>query len=368
MKTELNLTLLLILFLFLNFKLIAQDSFTKKDNTAFIDNSDLKNDTGKIIKSIVGYQTDNTGNKHEKYEEKKYNEQGLLLGEYNYQYYYSKEFKYDSLNRITEVDALHGESFANGTTKYSYEGNKTFEKEFAMGYYSESVITKTVFDSISRIEWLIASGDYSENKFETHQYYFNEKNQIVKLMVNTTFYDLDMERDDLLLLGPADIKKKLFNSKVQSKEEILKIYEYNQDGNIKLDIETYLNSGRILKAECFYDKNTKQKTREVYYNDSLLAYDWYFEYNENGQPAKEIKHNYEKVFSDYKNNVYTYEDMLITFEYFYNTNADLVQIKESYKEQRVINQYFKKGKLIKKEEHNSKGEWVETIDYEYVYW
>lgn len=348
--------------------LISQDSFTEKDKTAFIDNKYLINDTGKIIKSVVGYCTDYIDLKHEKCEEKKYNRQGLLLGKHNYKYYHSKEFKYDSLNRIVEVEALYGESFANGITKYSYKGSKTLKQEFAMGYYAEMLITKTDFDSVSHIEFILASGSFGENRFETHQYYFNDKNQTVKLIVNTTFYNLVMERDDLLMLEPVDIKKKLFNSKVESKKEIIRNYKYNQVGNIKLDIETYLKSGRILKTEYFYDKNSNLKSREVYYDDTLLVYDWYFKYNENELLVKEIKHNYEKVFSDYKNNVYTYEDMLITLEYFYNTNADLIQIKESHEDKRVINKYFKEGKLIKKEEHNSKGEWTETIDYEYVYW
>ncbi|WP_291725734.1 hypothetical protein [Bernardetia sp.] len=102
----------------------------------------------KKVKKISGvqysiYKQDTT---REDFSEYNFDEAGNLIKWEQFLYHAGEEREYDSLGRITELEGVYGESFANGTVSYSYlSKNQKIEIYDKMGFY-QYVKSNFVFD------------------------------------------------------------------------------------------------------------------------------------------------------------------------------------------------------------------------------
>ncbi|WP_338791287.1 hypothetical protein [Bernardetia sp. MNP-M8] len=160
-------------------------------------------------------------------------------------YHVQEELKYDSLDRIIEIDGLYGESFGNGIIKYYYPSkNQKKEIHDKMGYYK---YIKSDFEFYENEDLIHVEITYdstfnlidSSNAIKTTQtkyFYDNDENKIGHLVLLGD-EEILIEKAEITYQEGQLITKKIFkfdNSSIkQTYQANLESYDYILEGNFK---------------------------------------------------------------------------------------------------------------------------------------
>ncbi len=252
----------------------------------------------------------------ENFFEYNFNKNGDAISYKYFTYHLQEDLKYDSLNRIVEIDALYGESFANGNIKYEYPSkNQKIEIHDKMGFYQYKK-SEFVFDSMDRISNELLY-DSTFNKIEEYN--------LVYLIKKNYQYDKNgnIEKESHV----ADSDGKL-------------VYTYQMDREY--------NKEKLIKQTVHYFKDTMSTTIPTidYYSDEIKQ----IYYVQNGDFEGKIEKEIELIAG--KNDTINYE---VYYKYQKLDSTTISQEKNYFNNKKRIehNKYFyKNNHLIKLEEYS----------------
>ncbi len=245
-------------------------------------------------------------------------------------YHIKEKRKYDSLNRIIEIDGLYGESFGNGIIEYQYPSkNQKIEIHDKMGFY-KYIKSDFIFDSASKIIKEIKY-DSTFDKMETHS----------------------------------------------SSKKVLLIYAFDEYGN-KIEELCFSNSTEklelIYEMKTGYTKNKLSKQTKTFTKEGLItgSSDKEIEtvfYVAEGEFKDKILREEEfsmiKTHDEFKKIIYSYQrldSLTISKEKRYFTDRQLIK---------AVKYFYQGNQLIRAEEYvieNNEPKLVVWTDYTYYFY
>jgi hypothetical protein len=269
-----------------------------------------------------------------------YNRNGLLISESVPKYYFFIDYRYDDENRLTEKEALYGESFSNGTTFYSYSNDTIIEKSFLMISFRKNIKVLNKEKQVSSEITYYAAGQSSESYIEHMNYNYTTSGKPNRIDLIREYHDYSKEVEDYY-----EMDEDLIISELESAEKtkVEKTYtEFNYKSGLPTS-EITINSAtgkKLLEKYFKYDKKSYLlEKKEITYNASESE-------KSNSSPKKT------KVINRYK----------------YDIKGQLIENMQTSKSYSTIKLY-KDGKLIKETEvfDNKKLEGT-VVTYQYVYY
>jgi hypothetical protein len=253
------------------------------------------------------YEGDTTS---ENFSEYNFDKKGNTIRWEYFTYHGKEERKYDSLNRIIEIDGLYGESFANGITHYFYPSkNQKVEIHDKMAFYRYTK-SEFILDSTNRI---IEEIKYDSTinlvdpdtlivlvyKTNTHNLYDKYGNQVEELCIE------DSTKEIMYEMHAVYDEKKLVNKTEKYSEN----HPNKSYATTRLEEYLYISNGE------FKDKIENKIILEI---------------NENDTVKNEIQYSYQRVDStttktDIK---YFYKNNLNQFNKYLYKNNQLVKLEE----------------------------------------
>jgi hypothetical protein len=268
-----------------------------------------------------------------------YNQNGLLIKESVPKYYIFIDYRYDLAGRLIEKEALYGESFANGTTFYSYHGDTLIDKSFLFMSYQKKIKLlnrkgQAIFENT-----FYAAGNPAESFIEHIDYDYSESGKLNMVKQEITYHDYSKEAEDYYEMDEDQIINELQLANVIRKENSYTVLKYKND---------------LLVSEISYNSESGQKTSDVLYKYNrdgklLLKNEITYTYPESSKP----KHKPVKVKTTIKNK--------------YNPKGELIENKQ-INNKYCLTGYYKEGKLIKQTEvYDDKKSQGSVVIYQYVY-
>ncbi len=255
------------------------------------------------------YEGDTTS---ENYFEYNFDEKGNTTKSHYLTYHIMEEIKYDSLDRILEIDAVYGESFGNGNLKYYYPSkNQKIEIHDKMGFY-KYIKLDFIFDKEDRIS--------EEIKYDSTINLVNTDDPIALISKINSRYVYDKNGNQIQKLDIENATKELIyemHALYNKKQLVNKTEKYSQN-HLTKSYATYKSE------EYFYIKegNFKDKIEKTIN----------FEINENDTTKSEIQY------------VYTALDSI-------NTKKEMIYFYKNKSSQKNI-LFYKNNHLIKLEEYS----------------
>ncbi len=316
--------------LFLSIWIIPFSAFAQLDVT------EKFNPLPKRIQKITGtqytiYEGDTTS---EVFSEYNFDEKGNITRWEHFPYYIKEELKYDSLDRIIEIDGLYGESFGNGIIKYEYPSkNLKIEIHDKMSFY-KYIKSNLTFDSMNRISTeikydstfnlmdstiLVAkmnitylydkNGNLIEESYSTKDndeiIYTHKTTQIYdngKLASRNTHYYKKNSSDDYYTDEVKDffyVKEGKFKDKIEKEIELIT----SKNDTVKLEIRyTYQELDSITisqERKQSYHKGLQYFQKNFYKNGHLIKIEEYKapkDSEENKEPKLEMWTEYNYFF------------------------------------------------------------------------
>jgi hypothetical protein len=269
-----------------------------------------------------------------------YNQNGLLIKESVPKYYIFIDYRYDNSGRLTEKEALYGESFANGTTFYSYSGDTLVEKSLLFMSFQKKIKVlnkkgKTIYENT-----FYAAGNSAESFIEHIDYDYSESGQLNGTKQEISYHDYSKEAEDYYEMDEDQIITELQMAKLTKKVNSYTIFKYKND---------------LLISENTFNTGSGQKTNEVYYT-----------YNQGGQLV--LKKEFTYTFPELPNINSSPSKNKTIIKNKYNKKGELLENKQ-IKDKYVQTGYYQNGKLIKETEaFNDKKIKGTLINYQYIYY
>ena len=228
----------------------------------------------------------------ENFSEYNFDEKGNLIKWEQFLYHAGEDRTYDSLDRITEINGVYGESFANGTINYYYPSeNQKIEIHDTMGFY-KSVESEFSFDDSNRI--------VKEIKYDSTSLKMTEGGSTVKSITTLLYDESGNLKKESYFEGFMD--KKIYEvDKLYEKEKLISqnvhCYEYSLciDTGIKIfylkegafkgkkhkEISWSVNKSDTIKSEIQYsyqklDSITISQEEKIFYRNQLVEHNKYF--------------------------------------------------------------------------------------------
>lgn len=294
------------------------------------------NEADKNIKEVICYEI--IDNDSSVYSKIIYNKKGLILSENQPEYHIHINYKYDKENRLSEKEALYGESFANGTTTYKYDNNTRIAEINAMGFYSFEIERYNDAGNIEIKEIYFIAAGMGESKVEKQYFYYDKSGKLLKTMYLTEYLDIKKEAGSLVDIKAKDelIKELLFNPLIRT-EQGVEIYKYNKKGQLYSRLYTNLNTN-ISIWEKIYLINL----------EGLVGFENHYFLNSESMEKNLSSQKYTKSFH-------------------YNNDKELERVEENTEGIKTT-KYYKNNKLIKKTESRNQGESITNYHYYYKYY
>lgn len=209
----------------------------------------------KNIKEVSCYIVDNKGDSSDVEYVFNFDQHGFLVREAQPNYYVEVNYTYDKQGRVSEKDAVYGESFANGTTSYSYAKDTTIVKNMAMGFYSE---TRTIMNNLgqtAKVESYFVAGGMGESKIELEQFTYNKNQLPDSKQITITFFDFNKEIGEIQESEPADLLSALKMSPISKSESYIVNYQYDDKKQLETEILSVMNTKeKIWEINYVYNK------------------------------------------------------------------------------------------------------------------
>lgn len=243
-------------------------------------------------------------------------------------YHMQEELKYDSLDRVIEIDGLYGESFSNGITTYYYPSkNQKIEIHDKMGYY-KYIKSDFIFDDSRVIKEIKYDSTFDKMEKRTLVermnliYMLDEYgNKVQELCFSDSMKELVYEMDASYNEGKLQKRTKVFtkNGLISgSSDKEIKIMSYVEEGKFK---------GKVIKKIDIHRIKNKTTKNEIHYSykkidslSNLREQKYFVDYSDN---KKELQNTVEerKYFVNGKPthiNIYFYRyGNLIALEEYY---------------------------------------------------
>lgn len=262
----------------------------------------------------------------ENFSEYNFDRRGNTISWEYFTYHGSEKRKYDSLDRILEIDGLYGESFTNGITHYSYPSkNQKIEIHDKMGFY-KYIKSEFVFDSINRISTEI-NYDSTSNVIDP-----DNPSALIYRTTNRYWYDKYGNKvQELIILDSTNEIIYEMNALYNEQQLMKKTETYSQNHPNK-------NYATNTSEEYFYitDGEFKDKIEKKIT----------FEINENDTTKNEIQYSYQRLDSitTTTNINYFYKNELNRLNKYFYKNNHLIKLEEymiPYSSRREENQELK---------------------------
>jgi len=269
-----------------------------------------------------------------------YNRNGLLVSESVPKFYIFIDYRYDSEGRLIEREALYGESFANGTTFYSYSGDTLVEKSLLMNSFQKKIKVLNNEKQVSAEITYYAAGQSTDSYIENVNYSYLPSGKLKRIECVTQYHDYSKEAEDYyemdedLIISELQLTKKIREEKTYT--------EFNYKNDLPISEITY-NSGSGKKL-----RNIKFK-----YDDKTHLIE-----------KKEVTY----AVSASSKQISSQGRTTIIYRYKYNQEGQLIensQINRGYSSTK----FYKDGKLIKETEaYDDKKIEGTLVTYQYVYY
>ena len=298
---EIHFTILFFLLFLLPFSVLAQLNVEEKFEPLPIG---VKQITG--VQYIVN-EKDTTA---ENFSEYNFDKKGNMISYQDFSYHIKEERKYDSLDRIVEIDALYGESFNNGISRYQYPSkNQKIEIHDKLAFYKE-IKSKLIYDSNNRV--------ITEIKQDSTVDLMDSTTLLSKISVNY-LYDKN-----------GNLIEEYYST--ESNNEIIYTHKMNQ---------VYENGMLVRQAIHYYKKNST----DDYYTDELKEIFYLKQGRFKGKISKETD------FITSKNDTVKSE-----IDYFYqelDSTTIIQERKQAHHKEPLYHQkyFYKNNHLIKVEEY-----------------
>jgi hypothetical protein len=246
-----------------------------------------------------------------------------------------EERKYDSLDRIIEIDGLYGESFGNGIITYQYPSkNQKIEIHDKMGYY-KYIKSDFVFDDNDRI---IKEIKYDSTFDKMEESILVEKiklvyvldrygNKVEELCFSDSMKELVYEMDASYNKGKLQKRTKVFTKNgliTGYSDKEIKLMSYVKEGKFK---------GKIAKEVDIHRIKNKTTENEIHYSykkvdslSNLREQKYFVDYSDD---KKELQNTVEerKYFVDGKlthinNYFYRYGNLIALEEYYISKDTE----------------------------------------------
>ncbi|WP_338764677.1 hypothetical protein WAF17_00060 [Bernardetia sp. ABR2-2B] len=255
----------------------------------------------------------------ENFSEYEFDKNGNLIRWEYFPYYVKEELKYDSLNRIVEIDGLYGESLSNGIIKYEYpSATQKIEIHDKMGYYQyikldftfdddNRVLEEVKYDSTS-----ITTNDYGSATQSTIINSYDKDGNLIKAshyegMIKKLIYEVDITYKKGKFISQSE---KCFKGNICTDSEIIFSYIKKGDFKDKKNKETswIFDNGDTIKIETQYfyqkiDSITVSQEEKVFRNNQLTERNKYF--YKNNQLIKLEEYTIPKGFDESRLSVWT---------------------------------------------------------------
>jgi len=263
-----------------------------------------------------------------------YDTEGLLKSESIPKFYQFINYSYDNQHRLIGKEALYGESSANGTSLYTYNGDTIIEISLLIDSYRKKItIQDKNKNPIHEINYFAAS--YSSNSYISEEVYSNDlKGKFKSKNDFTVYYDYHNEAQNYYEMNDDQIISELKSAKQINQSTAITFYKYKKE---------------FLLSEKTYTEGQRKKIHEILYK-----------YNKSNQLKAKKERFYSNNSSVKKNKVSTKME--------YNKIGELIEITQLGKGIKVIS-YYQSGKL-KKEIEFASDKKIEPIvtNYQYIYY
>jgi len=255
------------------------------------------------------YEGDTTS---ENYFEYNFDKKGNTTKSHYLTYHIMEELKYDSLDRIIEIDAVYGESFAYGNLKYYYPSkNQKIEIHDKMGFY-KYIKLDFILDGQYRI--------IEEIKYDSTINLVEQDNPTVLISKINSRYVYDKNGNQVEELQVEDATKELIyeiHALYNEKNLINKTEKHSQNYPTKSYATTTSEEYFYITEGKFKDKIEKKITFEINQNDTTKSEIQYvYTLLDSINTKKEIIYFYNNKFSQ-KNILFYKNDHLIKLEEYY---------------------------------------------------
>lgn len=246
----------------------------------------------------------------ENYFEYNFDTKGNTIKSHYLTYHIMEEIKYDSLDRIIEIDAVYGESFGNGNLKYYYPSkNQKIEIHDKMGFY-KYIKSDFIFDKEDRI--------IEEIKYDSTINLVNTDDPIALISKINSRYVYDKNGNQIEQLDVKDSTKELIyemHALYNEKQLVNKTEKYSQNYPTQSYTTHKFEEYFYIKEGNFKDKIEKTIT---------------FETNENDTSKSEIQYIYTVLDSinTKKEIIYFYKNKLSQKNTLFYKNNHLIKIEE----------------------------------------
>jgi hypothetical protein len=253
------------------------------------------------------YEGDTTS---ENYFEYNFDKKGNIVRWHYFTYHMMEDLKYDSLDRILEIDGLYGESFTNGIINYEYPSNhQKVEIHDKMGFY-KYIKSDFIFDSMNKT--------IGETKYDSTINLVDPDNPIVLIYRTNSRYSYDKYGNQVEELYVEDSTKELMyemHALYNEKKLVNKTEKYSQNHRNK-------NYATHTSEEYFYITDGEFKDK--------IEKGITFEINESDSTKSEIQYSYQILDSittktDIK---YFYKKILNQLNKYFHKNNHLIRLEE----------------------------------------
>jgi hypothetical protein len=293
----------------------------------------------KNIHTVIGIQKPETGF-CDTVRIYKYNPEGLLLNESMPCYYMFVDYQYDTYGRMLQKDALYGESFANGTTYYRYQGDTIYELSHLLVSYQKALTikgkgNKTLYKRTWRTAGLGAESSIHEMSFE-----YSPEGQILKSISQISYHNYSNEDGEFEIDENTDYPSEIEKSPLVRKEKTQTTFRYRKKrlvSEITINPETHQ---KLAEITYLYNKNSAiTEKKEVTYTTSFFT-------NDKPVLMKQIRTTY-----------YKYDRL--------NDLSEVISISDGYSQTYI----YQNNRLIKEIEAGGKENAESTsIEYHYIYY
>ncbi len=311
-RVSLSILLLFLTFCLTGSRLLAQEEifFVNKPNTGI----------KRIIECEIGDKNDTTqGFIYD------YDTNGLLVKVTQPESHVLVDYQYDTIGRLIKVDALYGESFANGTTTYDYsDGNET-ETTLAMGYFTKK---RKIFNKQGNISKLITyniGGGMGNSYLKEEVFEYDTKGLLKKKHITIKRYDLNKEPGEFSENESNALVEELVNSELLKKDRFVEVYIYDTKKQlVKTHFKDLIIDKTVFEVEYIYNQAGKLAEKI-------------------GKYASNNKVDYTGVSFNQKHTINAYDE---------NNELKTVTEKDDYYQ--LIKNY-KEGRLVAAIQENNKG-------------
>jgi hypothetical protein len=269
-----------------------------------------------------------------------YNANGLLIEESVPKYYMYINYRYNDNGQLTEKEALYGESFANGTTLYSYDGDTLTEKSLLMVSFQKKIMIMNKQGKPITEKIFYAAGYSSNSYIKQIKYNYSVSEQLTMITSGTDYHDYSKEPEDYYEMDEDQIINELQAAKLIKQENIRSVFNYKNN---------------LISSEITYNSDLQIKLHEKLYK-----------YDGKGKLIQEKEITYTYPESPKLKPIPEKTETIVRNKY--NQKGELIEIKQINKGYTSL-AYYVGGKLVKETElYKDKKIEGTVVNYQYVYY